>query len=136
MENPLFINIHKFCEHCNQPLREEELLTRFEKRLEKHKVSCPYCKEFFMPKFYVYAENESTYLTHGKQGESFPILPPIILYKEFFNVLSKSGPDIVMSETLVSEHPDIFWNIIMYFKLLKLPYFMIDLDYTVKHQKA
>jgi DNA-directed RNA polymerase subunit RPC12/RpoP len=49
LEAPLFINIEKFCAHCKQPLREEELLTRFEKRLEKHKVSCPHCKEFFMP---------------------------------------------------------------------------------------
>jgi len=38
-----------------------------------------------------------------------------------------------MSEELITEHRQVFWNIILYFKILKLPNFMLDLDYSPHH---
>lgn len=88
-----------------------------------------------MPKFTIYAEQESPYLPKGRDGENVSLLPPITLYKEFFNILVKEGADIVMSESLISEHRQVFWNLIFYFKILRLPNFMLDLDYSAAHQK-
>ena len=40
-----------------------------------------------------------------------------------------------MSETFIQNHKIVFWNIILYFKILNLPIFMLDLDYSPFHQK-
>ena len=58
------------------------------------------------------------------------------LYKEFFNIITKEGDQILMSESFISEHKLVFWNIILYSKILKLPVFMLDLDYSPYHQKV
>ena len=58
------------------------------------------------------------------------LLPPITLYKEFFNILMKEGDQILMSENFIQNHKIAFWNMILYFKILKLPSFMLDLDYS------
>ena len=64
------------------------------------------------------------------------MLPPVTLYKEFYNILQKNGDEILMSDEFINNHKIIFWNIILYFKILKLPIFMLDLDYTPYHQKV
>ena len=38
-----------------------------------------------------------------------------------------------MSENFIEDHKIVFWNIILYFKILKLPIFMLDLDYSHYH---
>lgn len=63
------------------------------------------------------------------------MLPPITLYKEFFNILMKEGDQILMNDKFINNHKIVFWNIILYFKLLRLPFFMLDLDYSANHQK-
>ena len=40
-----------------------------------------------------------------------------------------------MSDTFHSDHSIVFWNMVFYFKLLKLPHFILDLDYTPTHMK-
>lgn len=40
-----------------------------------------------------------------------------------------------MSDTFIENHKIVFWNIILYFKILNLPIFMLDLDYSPYHQK-
>ena len=133
LESALFMDVEKQCSKCKEPLREEELLSGFEKNLSNYTVKCPICKKPFIPKFAIYAEHESIYLPKGRQGETVSLLPPITLYKEFFNILVKDGADIVMSELLISDHRQVFWNLIFYFKILKLPNFMLDLDYSPAH---
>lgn len=98
-------------------------------------MKCPICKEFFVPKFTIYSEQENIYI-QGRKGQVISLLPPITLYKEFFNIITKKGDQILMSESFISEHKIVFWNIILYFKILKLPIFMLDLDYTPYHQKV
>lgn len=97
-------------------------------------MKCPICKEFFVPKFTVYSEQENVYIK-GRKGQVISLLPPITLYKEFINILTKKGDGILMNESFISDHKIVFWNIILYFKILKLPIFMLDLDYTPLHVK-
>jgi hypothetical protein len=61
------------------------------------------------------------------------MLPPVCLYKEFINIVSKESDQILMTDDFISKHKMVFWNIILYFKILKLPYFMVDLDYSPYH---
>ena len=40
-----------------------------------------------------------------------------------------------MTDNFIQEHKIVFWNIILYFKILNLPIFMLDLDYSPDHKK-
>lgn len=61
------------------------------------------------------------------------LLPPLTLYKEFINLIAKNGDEILMSDNFIKNHQIVFWNIILYLKIVKLPNFMLDLDYTPYH---
>jgi hypothetical protein len=87
-----------------------------------------------VPKFTIYSETENQYID-GKKGKIVSLLPPLSLYKDFLNAISNNGDQIIMSETFIQNHKIVFWNIILYFKILNLPIFMLDLDYSPFHQK-
>jgi hypothetical protein len=89
-----------------------------------------------VPKFSIYSENETTYLKHGREGTTLPLLSPVVLYKEFLNTLNKEGPSVLSQEQFVGDHSVVFWNMILYFKIMKLPCFILDLDYSQKHIKV
>lgn len=42
----------------------------------------------------------------------------------------------MLRESFLKEHKTVFWNVILYFKMLKLPIFMLDLDYSQLHIKV
>lgn len=135
LENSLFFEFEKSCSKCKETLREEEIFSGFQKSLSNYTVKCPICKKDFVPKFSIYCEQENLYL-NGKKGTTISLLPPITLYKEFFNILMKEGDQILMNENFINNHKITFWNIILYFKLLKLPLFMLDLDFSPYHQRV
>ena len=58
------------------------------------------------------------------------LLSPITLYKEYINIVEQKGEQIVLKEQFLKEHKFVFWNMILYFKIMKLPIFMLDLDYS------
>lgn len=58
------------------------------------------------------------------------MLSPITLYKEYINLIENKGEQIVLKENFLRESKTVFWNIILYFKIMKLPIFMLDLDYS------
>jgi len=60
-------------------------------------------------------------------------LPPVSLYKEFINIISKEGDQILLRDEFIKNHKIVFWNIILYFKILKVPNFMLDLDFSPHH---
>ena len=55
------------------------------------------------------------------------------LYKEYINIVEHKGEQVVLREAFLREHQTVFWNIILYFKIMRLPLFMLDLDYS--HQR-
>ena len=139
LENSLYLELEKLCLKCKTPLREEELFSGFQTSLSNYVVKCPICSEDFVPKFTIYSEQEGEgtcgYL-NGRKGQVISLLPPITLYKEFFNILMKEGDQILMNENFINNHKITFWNIVLYLKILKLPVFMLDLDYSPHHQRA
>ena len=56
LENLLYFEMDKQCPNCKQVLREEEIMSGFEKNLTNYKVVCPICKESFIEQFTIYTE--------------------------------------------------------------------------------
>lgn len=89
----------------------------------------------FVPKVTLYSEYKTSYIS-GRDGLTLQLLPPVALYKEFLNTLSKKGDRVLTQAAFLQEHSVVFWNMIVYFKIMKLPHFIMDQDYTHKHVKV
>lgn len=63
-------------------------------------------------------EEESLNMTEGKQIQW---LPPSCLLKEFTNCISQKGEEVLVKDEFRKDHEMIFWNLVFYFKLMKLP---------------
>ena len=83
----------------------------------------------------MYSEYDTPYLA-GRAGMTLPLLSPVVLHKEFTNTLNKTGPAVLKSANFVQDHSVVFWNLVLYFKVMKLPCFLLDLDYSKKHVKV
>ena len=59
-------------------------------------------------------------------------LPP----SAFYNILVKKGDNILLSQDFHQDHSIVYWNIILYFKVLNLPCFILDLDYSTQHVRS
>ena len=64
------------------------------------------------------------------------LLPPCTLYKEFINTLAKKGDTVLTQEIFMTEHSVVFWNLLIYFRIMKLPIFFLDQDYSTKHARV
>jgi hypothetical protein len=73
----------------------------------------------------VYSEYKTAFV-NGKEGLPMQLLPPIALYKEFINTLSKKGDAVLTQEAFLNDHPVVFWNLILYYRIMKLPSFILD----------
>jgi len=81
------MDIETKCSKCKEDLREEEILTGFKKDINDYTVLCPKCNQPFVPKFTIYSEQENMFIP-GKTGTKINLLPPITLYKQFFNLVT------------------------------------------------
>ena len=125
LENNLFLEICKECSKCGKPLREEEVLSCLQKDQSDYTIKCPHCGMSFVPKFTMYSEYKTPF-TKGREGLEMQLLSPAALYKEFINTLSKKGDAVLTQEAFLLEHETVFWNLILYFRIMKLPHFFID----------
>ena len=91
LENSLFLDIEKTCTKCKESLREEELFTGFQKNLSTYTVKCPICSKEFVPKFSVHSEHQDSAYLKDIKDKPVQLLPPVTLYKEFFNIITKKG---------------------------------------------
>ena len=96
------------------------------KNQSEYIIRCPVCKQCFVPKFVIHTQYESDLLPDGKEGLTMQLLSPVVLYKEFINTLNKKGDEVLQSESFIKEHSVVFWNLVLYFKLMKLPCFILD----------
>ena len=80
--------------HCEKPLKEEELLSGLQKNNSDYTVKCPQCSCSFVPKFTLYSEYTSDFIS-GREGLTLQLLPPVALYKEFLNTLGKKGDRVL-----------------------------------------
>lgn len=131
----LYLEFESKCGQCDRNLKEEEILSGFGKSTSMYTIKCPICKDSYVPKFTVYSEYKTDYLK-GRDGMTITLLSPVTLYKEYINIVEQKGEQIVLKENFLREHKFVFWNIVLYFKIMKLPLFMLDLDYSVLKVRA
>lgn len=106
------------------------------KNQSEYRIMCPICKQFFVPKFKIYTERVTEFLPDGKNGLNMQLLSPVVLHKEFINTLNKKGDSVLMSSSFIREHPVVYWNLVLYFKIMRLPHFILDHDTSTKHLKV
>lgn len=110
---------------CNYLIREEEIMSGWQKSMNDYVSQCPSCKAKFVPKLGLYTDSDHE-LLNSKDGVEIQWLPPSCLLKEFTNCMSQKGESILLKDAFRTEHKTIFWNLVFYFKLLKLPCFFLD----------
>jgi hypothetical protein len=86
LSSALYLSFDQQCGQCDGFLREEEILSGFSKGASVYVITCPLCKERFVPKFTVFSEYKTDYL-QGKDGMKVTLLSPITLYKEYINIV-------------------------------------------------
>lgn len=69
-------------------------------------------------------------------GTVVSMLPPVTLYKELLNIFESEGDKVITNQSLLTDHKIVFWNLIMWFKVMKLPCFILDNDFTHNHVSA
>jgi hypothetical protein len=131
----LYFEFESLCQECFKPLKEEEILSGFSKNLSAYVIKCPLCQNSNVPKFNIYSEYKTDYLK-GREGIKITFLSPVTLYKEYINLVEQNGEQVVLKDTFLKDHRLVFWNIILYFRIMKLPVFMLDLDYSPVQVKA
>lgn len=89
-----------------------------------------------MPKFTIFSEYTTQYLKEGRSGLTMQLLSPVVLQKELINILNKVGDSVFHTDELINEHSVVYWNLILYFKIIKLPCFILDLDFNPKHVRV
>ena len=94
LENNLFMELCKECMQCENPIREEEILSCMQKDQSDYTIKCPHCMKCFVPKFTIYSEYKTQFI-NGREGLTMQLLPPVALYKEFINTLAKSGDAVL-----------------------------------------
>ena len=77
-----------------------------------------------MPHFTVYTDLEHP-LLEGKKGSSVQWLSPAVLQKEFYNLIKKEGETGFFAKKFADSSRALFWNLIYYFKMMRLPYFFV-----------
>ncbi|XP_029289942.1 C-myc promoter-binding protein isoform X1 [Cottoperca gobio] len=50
-----------------------------------------------------------------------PYLSPLVLWKELESLLLNEGDQAISSQSVVDQHPIVFWNLVWYFRRLELP---------------
>lgn len=111
-------------------------MTGMMKNQSEYIIKCPICKGCFVPKFTIYTDRSSPILPEGKKGLTMQLLSPVVLYKEFINTLNKKGDKVLLMPSFVTAHSVVFWNLVLYFKIMKLPCFVLDQDTSARHLKV
>jgi len=104
--------------------------------MNEYVIVCPQCKSNFTPKFSVFSEFTGIYGLNGRVGITFNFLSPITLYKEFTNVIKAKSAQIVLKESFLKDHKILFWNMFLYFKIMRLPFWVLDQNFTEQHIKV
>ena len=110
------------CEHC---LSEEEIFSGWEKSYSNYTTKCPNtsCETKFVAKFSVLLKP-----SEGANSRALKVefLSPPLIRKELENLIYTHGEGAMMAKDFCDKHKILYWNMVLYFNLLRLPYFFLD----------
>jgi len=103
------------CSECGSTLTQTQIMAGWERSYSSYTTTCSFCKAKFVPKFTLCTESECF---------TVEFLSPAILAKEFQNLLHKE--EVKQNISVLKSHQIVFWNLLVYFDLLKLPCLLVD----------
>jgi len=128
INSAIFVH-YDMCPNCyknnkKKKLQLEEILGGFKKDKSTYFSTCNVCMSKFFPKIYIIYENNAKSLDIV---ETVNLLSPVVLLKEVDNLIKNQGEKyFFISEWYKhKEHKQIFWNVVYYFNVLKLPTFVL-----------
>jgi len=117
------------CPSCEYQLDMEEIMGGWEKSYTNYTTRCV-CSAAFTPRFHVsvdqneYTEAATMAQERGLQEVEF--LSPPVLRKELENLIYREGSDFLLARDFCDKHKVLFWNLVLFFQLLKLPVYFLD----------
>lgn len=112
------------CPFCDSLLTQEEIMVGWDRSYSSYTTTCPknFCDRKFGAKFIVII-NKTIERSPSLQIE---YLSPPLIRKELENIIYTYDENILLSKDLGDKHKILYWNMIMNFKLLKLPNFFLN----------
>ena len=113
------------CPNCETTLTEEEIMSGWEKSYSNYTTKCPatHCENKFVAKF-------SVILTPNTGAESrimrIEFLSPPLVRKELENLIYTYGENSMLAKDFCDNHRVLYWNMALYFNVLRLPYFFLN----------
>jgi len=122
------INTTESCPECNESMTAEDIISGWKKSYNEYTTRCQICGKNFVASFKVVEQ-----LENSKTESPIHFLSPLIVKKEVENLLRIKGPQIFSSESFEKDHKIIFWNLYLYFNLIKAPIFLFENDIPQEH---
>jgi len=122
------INTNESCPECNESMTAEDIISGWKKSYNEYTTRCQVCGKNFVASFKVVEQ-----LENSKTESPIHFLSPLIVKKEVENLLRIKGPQIFSSESFEKDHKIIFWNLYLYFNLIKAPIFLFENDIPQEH---
>ncbi|CAG9324793.1 unnamed protein product [Blepharisma stoltei] len=116
--------IHNSCPNCEYILSQEEIMMGWDRSYTSSTTACPknFCEGKLTAKFTVILDK----LMDTNRSLHVEYLSPLLIQKELENLIFTFGENILLSKDFCEKYKSLFWNMVLNFQLLKLPYFFID----------
>jgi len=114
-----FYSTEDLCPFCENTVTFMEIMMGWERSFSSYTTTCPFedCGKKFVAKFGVTCDNQET---------KVEVVSPPIVRKELENLIYSSGEDILLEGNFPNKHSILFWNVCLYFDLVKLPKFFVN----------
>ena len=130
LDSNIFIN-YDYCYNCcknkrGRKLNIEEILGGFNRDTTSDYSICLYCLCRYHPKIYLVNDTQKSI----DIIETMKLLNPFVLLKEVDNLIRLHGEKyfFLSNYHINKDYKHIFWNIVFYFNVLKLPCFVLHIN--------
>mmetsp|Transcript_15916 Transcript_15916/g.16051 ORF Transcript_15916/g.16051 Transcript_15916/m.16051 type:complete len:435 (+) Transcript_15916:871-2175(+) len=116
---------------CRHPLSLMEVRQGWAPITDKYTTRCPNCKREFVPRFTVHCDSQDWIGSEGRGSVLWcEWLSPWVLRKQVLSLAENEGVESLLSPSLQqAQRIVIFWNLIVCFRLLGLPYAFLLCNY-------
>ena len=124
------------CPQCEQILDIDGIMSGWDKSYTNYTTKCP-CGSNFTPRFHVIIDlaeySEAAEVAQERMDSSLEVefLSPPVLRKELENLVYGEGADFMLARDFCDKHKVVFWNLVLFFQVMKLPTYFLDPNFDV-----